>query len=103
MRDVFKIGYLTSRKDGITELRINGFASVRSVLESLRPYIRFKATQAEAMVTACTLLESKRIRDLGETELRYIVDMMFLIKDHNYKSTRALTKEAVLYRLGLTP
>lgn len=42
MRDVFDIGYLSSRNDGITELRINGFASVRNVLEQLRPYIRFK-------------------------------------------------------------
>ena len=103
MRTVFNIGYLSDRKDGITELRINGFASVRRVLELLRPYIRFKVAQAEAMIAACALLEQKPIRNLSEKELLYIVDMMFIIKDHNYKSTSTHTKEAVLHRLGLTP
>lgn len=103
MRDVFDIGYLSSRNDGMTELRINGFASVKSVLEQLRPYILFKQKQADALISACKLLEEKKIRDLSEKELKHLVNLVFVIKDQNYKSKNSLTKEAMLKRLGLTP
>ena len=103
MRDVFNIGYLSFRNDGMTELRINGFTSVKSVLEKLRPYIRFKVKQADALISACKLLEAKKIREMSEQELRYIVDLAFVIKGENYKSRNSLSKEAVLHRLNLTP
>ena len=103
MRDVFNIGYLSFRNDGMTELRINGFASVRKVLSKLRPYIRFKEKQADALIRACELLETKKIRDMSEKELRHLVDLVFIIKEQNYKSRSSLTKEAMLKRLGLTP
>lgn len=103
MREVLGIGYISSRKDGMSELRINGFASVREVLASLRPYIRFKTIQADALLRACLILESKKMRDLCEDELRELVDLIFVIKEQNYKSSQTLTKEALLARLNLTP
>jgi hypothetical protein len=103
MREILGIGYISSRKDGMTELRINGFASVRQVLTLLRPYIRFKTIQADALLRACLILESKKMRDLCEIELRELVDLIFVIKKQNYKSSQTLTKEALLARLNLTP
>lgn len=103
MREILGIGYVSLRKDGMTELRINGFASVRKVLSLLRPYIRFKTTQADALLRACATLESKKMRQLSERELRELVDLIFVIKEQNYKSSQTLTKEILLNRLNLTP
>lgn len=103
MREILGIGYVSLRKDGMTELRINGFASVRNVLALLRPYLRFKTVQADALMQACAMLESKRMRDLSEVELRELVNFIFVIKEQNYKSSQTLTKETLLNRLSLTP
>jgi LAGLIDADG endonuclease len=103
MQEILKCGYISERSDGMTELRINGFAQVRHVLTLLKPYIRFKAVQAQALINACVLLEQKFLRDMSPTELRRLVDLMFEIKAQNYKSKSALPKDVVLKRLGLTP
>jgi hypothetical protein len=103
MREVLGIGYLSHRNDGMTELRINGFVSVHKVLTQLRPFIRFKTVQADALLQACTTLSSKKISKLSEHELRSLVESVFLIRDSNYKSHATLSKETLLTRLGLTP
>jgi hypothetical protein len=103
MREFLEIGYISRRKDGITELRINGFASVRKVLHALQPYIRFKLVQAAAMLQACEILESTSVGKLSEAQLRTVVDLVFAIRQQNYKSRQTLTKDTLLLRLGLTP
>lgn len=103
MREVLGIGYITNRNDGMTELRINGFTSVKNILLELKPYLRFKELQVTALVQACTILESKKIGNLSPDELRTLVDLVFVIKNQNYKSHGTLTKEVLLHRLGLTP
>jgi hypothetical protein len=103
MREILEIGYTSNRNDGMTELRINGFVSVHKVLTQLRPFIRFKTVQADALLQACSILNSNKINALGENELRYLVDSVFLIRDSNYKSRATLSKETLLLRLGLTP
>ncbi len=103
MQKVLGCGYLSRRRDGMTELRINGYAKVQHVLLLLTPYLRFKKAQAAALISACTLLEKKFIRDMKPTELQKLVDLMFEIKAQNYKSKSAISKNDVLKRLGLTP
>ncbi len=103
MQKILKCGYISSRNDGMTELRINGFVQVRNVLTLLKPHIRFKKTQTQALISACELLEKKFLRDMSPTELRKLVDLMFEIKAQNYKSKSATPKDIVLKRLGLTP
>lgn len=103
MREVLGIGYLSHRNDGMTELRINGFVSVHKVLTQLRPFIKFKKVQADALLQACALLSSKKINALCEQDLRYLVEAVFIIRDSNYKSNATLSKETLLNRLGLTP
>ncbi len=97
------IGYISRRNDGITEYRINGFAQVESILTQLKPYIRFKRKQTRALIRACSLLKKKPLDTLSERELRKIVDIVFIIKNENYKSRSALTREELCKRLGLTP
>lgn len=103
MREVLGIGYLSHRNDGMTELRINGFVSVHKVLTQLQPFIRFKTVQVNALLQACSILNLKKISKLSEQELQNLVDLVFLIRDNNYKSRATLNKETLLLRLGLTP
>ena len=96
-------GYVSRRKDGMTELRINGFAQVREILSELQPYIRFKVNQVRALMEACSILERKTIKALSAKELRRLVDLVFVIRSENYASRSTVTKEELYRRLGLTP
>ena len=103
MREILQIGYISRRNDGMSELRINGFVQVRSVLGLLQPFIRFKQIQVRALMQACTLLEEKSINSLSKRELRKLVDLVFVIRSENYKSRSSLTRAVLEKRLGLTP
>ena len=103
MQETLKCGFISHRNDGMTELKINGFAQVKQILTLLQPYIQFKRIQTNALISACELLEQKFLRDMSPTELRTLVDLMFEIKAQNYKSKSAIPKNEVLKRLGLTP
>ena len=103
IRERLGIGYISRRNDGMTELRINGFEMVRDILIALKPFIRFKSKQAQAMINACTLLDKKFIREMSKGELRRLVGLTFVIRNENYKSRSALTKEALNQLLNLTP
>ena len=97
------IGYISRRNDGMTELRINGFEQVRGILAELKPFIRFKARQAQAMITACELLSKKFIRELSKTEAQRLVKLTFVVRKENYKSRSVLTKRELNRILSLTP
>ncbi len=103
MRDVFGIGYISQRSDGISELRINGYSTVREILLQLQPFIQFKSKQTKALIKACEILEKTKIRNMTKTQLRKIVDLVFAIKNENYKSHSTLSKKDLYTRLGLTP
>ena len=103
IRGQLGIGYISHRNDGITELRINGFEQVRIILTKLKPFIRFKAKQAQALIRACILLEKKPLNVLSRSELERLVDLAFIIRTENYKSRSKLTREELNRRLSLTP
>jgi hypothetical protein len=102
MRDVLSIGYLSERNDGITELRINGFAEVRQILELFQPYLRFKKLQAEAMIKACSILEIG-INKLSRCQLLLVVDSMLIIQRENYKSHHKKSRDDILKMINMTP
>ncbi|HXN54581.1 MAG TPA: LAGLIDADG family homing endonuclease [Mycoplasmatales bacterium] len=102
IRDLLNIGYISKRKDGITEMRINGFFSVYSVLCDLLPYIRFKKFQAEKMIEACRILNS-RLHTISKDNLLALTEIVFLIQNENYKSSKRKNKEEILKMLNLTP
>ena len=102
IRKALRCGYLSKRNDGMTELRINGFTKVREVLETLQPYLRFKTLQAEAMVTACSVLEIG-IRKLSKDELLQVVDLLLIIQRENYKSHHKNSRDEVLKMINMTP
>jgi hypothetical protein len=103
IQEVFGVGYVSRRNDGMTELRINGFKQVRDILESLLPYIRFKKRQAHALFEACSILSSTRFSMLKEKDLRKVVDLIMVIQSENYAAKTKKTKDEILKTIGLTP
>ena len=104
IRKLFGVGYISQRKDGITELRINGYRQVHNILSDLKPFIRFKKIQAEAMLKATTAcLSSKPYRSLSDKELRSIANCALTIREANYKSHNKVKKMKLYHMLGLTP
>jgi len=103
IRDALGIGYISRRNDLITELRINGFSQVKSILLKLMPYVRFKKVQVEAALKACTLLEKKSLNKLSQKQLLKLVDLILIIQNENYVTKRKKTKDELVKMLGLTP
>ena len=103
IRERLGIGYISRRNDGMTELRINGFEQVRYILTTLKPFIRFKTKQAQAMIKACDLLSKKFIREMSKAEARRLVKLTLVIRSENYKSRSVLTEDELNRVLSLTP
>ena len=102
MQSILSVGYISHRNDNITELRIQGFASVQQVLVELQPYIRFKVLQTEAAIAACRILR-RGIASLSQEDLLRLVQLILAVQNENYKSARKKTETDLLKILGLTP
>ena len=87
----------------MTELRINGFIRVRTIIKSLLPYIRFKKDQASALYKAADLLSRKTEKHLDTLELLSVVDCILKIQNENYATRSKKSKEELLHLLALTP
>ena len=103
IRDVFGIGYVSKRKDGISELRINGYARVHALLVHLAPYIRFKVKQTEALLEACSILRSGTIKTLSKRQIRRLIDLLIVVQNENYVTKRKKQKDELYELFGLTP
>ena len=103
IRKVLGIGYITKRNDGMSELRINGYESVKNVLISLIPYLKFKKIQAKALLKACTILSGKKFKLLNKKDFIKIVDLILIIQKENYVTKKKKDKIELLKILGLTP
>lgn len=102
MRDIFGIGYLHARNDGMTELRINGFDTVSMILTELQPYIRFKRLQTEAMIAACQLLRHG-MKALSREDIITVIDLALVIQRENYTTHSKKSRDDLLNMFGLTP
>ena len=103
IKKVLEIGYISKRKDGITELRINGFKQVRNILKDLIPFIKFKKIQAKAIYAAVNLLCRVKNKDLSKNNLRELVNYILIIQNNNYVTKKKKTKKDLLKILDLTP
>lgn len=96
------IGYISRRNDGITELRINGYQQIRTIIRNLLPYIRFKKTQAIALGKACKILSSTTFKKLTRKQLVNLVDFILVIQTENYVTKKKKTRSELYDILGLT-
>ena len=103
IKDIFEIGYISQRKDGITELRINGYKQIRDIMKKLLPFIKFKKDQAKALYNAANLLIQKRGKLLKRNELLRLTDFISIIQRNNYLTRKKKTKTEILKILDLTP
>lgn len=103
IRKILKIGYISRRNDGMTELRINGYSQVRNILDKLVLFIRFKKIQCRALIKACHILTSKKYIKLSKLEISKLVDCILVIQSENYTTKRKKTKEEIYKILNLTP
>jgi len=103
IRSVLGIGYLTRRNDGMSELRINGFAQIQDILKDLLPFIRFKKVQAETIISAMSILSGKRSNQLSEKDRGKLAEHMLTVQNGNYVAKKKRTREELLKVLGLTP
>lgn len=103
IKEVLGIGYVSRRKDGMTELRINGFRQIKDILKNLSPYIRFKKLQAAALLRACEILSSFRFKSLIRKQLEELVDLVLVVQNENYATKTKKTKSELHKILGLTP
>jgi hypothetical protein len=103
IKEVLGIGYVARRNDGMTELRINGFKRVQEILLVLRPYLRFKKLQVEAMLSALDILVETRQSDLTHIQLAELIDAMLVVQSQNYATNQKKTRQELYIRLGIDP
>ena len=103
IREILNIGYLSARRDGITELRINGYQQVRDILRGLLPFIRFKKTQAVALHAAAVILSGNAYKTLDSKTIKTLVGFILVIQGANYATKVKRTKAEFYKVLGLTP
>ena len=86
-KEILGCGYLYTRKDGISELRIEGFQRVFEVLTNLKPFLKFKKKQTSLMLKIIPKLQQKSF--LNEQAVIWIKKM----REYNYISHQANTLE----------
>lgn len=103
IREIFGIGYLSKRNDGMSELRINGYESVKNIIQQLLPFIKFKRLQACALYKATQILSGKKYKMLSKKQLSVLVNLLLDIQNENYVTKKKKTRRELLAMLDLTP
>jgi hypothetical protein len=103
IQEKLKIEYIFKRNDNITELRINGYKQVSSILEKLMPYLKFKRKQALIILRAARILTKKSVLVLNQKERMIIADCVYQVQNENYATRTKKSKEKIFTMLGLTP
>src|SRR3989344_8239114 len=84
IKSIFRIGYISHRNDGMTELRINGYKQVKNILQELLPFIKFKKEQAKALYNATNVLLNSKNSLLNKNDLLRLVKYILIIQNNNY-------------------
>ena len=82
IKKVLGCGYIYTRRDRITELRIEGFQRAFEVLTSLKPYLRFKKKQVNLVLKIIPKLQQKLL--LKQDTVVWIKKM----REYNYFSSQ---------------
>ena len=98
-----KIGYVSNRNDGITELRINGFEKVEKILKMLSPFIKFRKNQTKTVLKAINLMQKKDISELAASDYKKLINFLLDVQNDNYQSSHKKTKQDLEKIFGLTP
>ena len=103
IKNILKIGYVSRRSDGITELRVNGYHQIKEILQILLPFLRFKKEQAKAILSSVNILCETNCKSLPKAKLKQLVKYIMTVQNNNYVARRKKTEQEMLSILGLTP
>ncbi len=103
IRKQLGIGYIAKRNDGMSEVRVNGFAQVHDILTKLLPYLQFKKRQAMMLLKATKILSENPFRMLTTKQKRDVIDCILAIQKENYVAKRKKTRSEMFEIVGLTP
>ena len=76
-----KYGVLRNRNDGISELNIVGWQSVKNVLKRLVPFLRIKCKQAQLVLKIIDNLSSAKDSPKNFIQLCYWIDQISALND----------------------
>ncbi len=103
IRKQLGIGYIAKRNDGMSEVRVNGFAQVHEILTKLLPYLQFKKRQATLLLKATKILSETPFRMLSAKQKRDVIDCILAIQEENYVAKGKKTRSELFEIVGLTP
>ena len=103
IRDVLGIGYISRRNDGMSELRVNGYQRVKTILKALLPYIKFKKKQGVSLLKAVEVLSKKKPKAFSRQDLDNLIGYILELQNENYVTRKKKTKRELLKVLNLTP
>jgi len=86
IKRILGIGYISRRKDGITELRINGYDATRRILLSLEPYLRFKKRQVSMLLKILAIIDGKNFVEVSRAQRLRIADLIYESRQLTYQS-----------------
>ena len=86
IKEKLGIGYISRRKDGMTELRINGYEKVRNILEKLGPYIKFKDKQVKYTLQVLKFVTKSNFSKINKKDRIRIANNIFKSRQENYQS-----------------
>lgn len=90
------MGYVSHRKDKMSELRINGYGTVKEILLKLRPYVKFKEKQVQHALEILSAIEGKNFLQTDPKEREKIAQAIVQIRKENYWSHwRKYTEEDI--------
>ena len=86
VKNKIEMGHIYRRKDGMTELRLEGWKQVLVLLENIKPYARFKKNRVDLLLKIAKLVNDKKVEDLTIKEKDKIADLIWKLKEANYQS-----------------
>jgi hypothetical protein len=75
-------GYVYTRNDKISELRVEGFAKVFQALVALQPYLRLKKKQAKLLISLIPKLQQKTVTKVT------VAEWIERMREYNYFSSQ---------------
>lgn len=103
IQDVLCCGFISHRNDNMTELRITSLSQCERILSLLKPYVRFKRIQVDAVLTAIKLLQGHPFPKLSKESKQKLIEIILLIQQQNYHSMGKRTKSQLEQLFNLTP
>ncbi|MDA2922391.1 LAGLIDADG family homing endonuclease [Patescibacteria group bacterium AH-259-L07] len=91
LKDIFQVGYIRDRTDGVTEYTIVGLEPVIKILKLLQPYICLKKGHVEVALKINSLLRTKTKKRIDSSKFiraAQLVDQFGVLND---SKTRTIT------------